>query len=94
MLILCAGIAISSWGISDIQCEGPDIKNIIIVLVGIGITGFSFLSMAKAGEYYQEKESPKTEIITTTPAQIDTIITIKNRVPDTTFVYNFTFDKE
>ena len=34
-------------------------------------------------------ESPKTEITTSVPAQIDTIITTRNSVSDTAYVYKF-----
>ena len=37
----------------------------------------------------KEKENPKTEITTSIPAQIDTIITTRNSVSDTTYVYKF-----
>lgn len=89
MLFLCIGIGIASWGGVDIQTEGPDIKNIIMFLVGIGIAVFGIFSIAKASEYYHEESIPKTEITTSAPAQIDTIITIKNSVSDTTYIYKF-----
>jgi len=89
ILFLLIGIAIASWGGIDIQCEGPDIKNIIMFLVGIGMIAFGLFSVVKASEYYHEKERPETEIIVSVPAQIDTIITIKNSIPDTSYVYKF-----
>lgn len=90
---LCIGVGIAAWGGTDMQCEGPDIKNIIMFLVGIGIAVFSCYCIAKASDYYHEKESPKTEITTSVPAQIDTTITIKNGVADTLYTYHFIKEK-
>lgn len=89
IFFLCIGVGIASWGGMDIQTEGPDIKNIIMFLVGVGIAVFGVFSIAKASDYYHKKESPKTEITSSIPAQIDTIITIKNSVSDTTYIYKF-----
>lgn len=89
VLFICIGVGIASWGGDDIQNEGPDIKNIIMFLVGIGIAIFGFFSVVKASEYYREESIPKTEITTSIPPQIDTIITIRNSVSDTTYIYKF-----
>ena len=87
--LLLIGAVISSWAGADISDCGPDIKNIIMFLVGTGILTFGFFCIAKSINYYHEKESPKTEITTSVPAQIDTIITIRNSVPDTAYIYKF-----
>lgn len=71
------------------QEDGLNIKNIIMFLVGIGIVAFGAVSICKAGDYYHEKESPKKEITTSVPAQIDTIITIRNSISDTSYIYKF-----
>lgn len=89
VFFLCIGIGVASWGGIDIQTEGPDIKNIIMFLVGLGITIFGLFSMDKASDYYHEASIPKTEITTSVPAQIDTIITTRNCVSDTTYIYRF-----
>ena len=89
MLFLCIGIGIASWGGIDMQEEGPDIKNIIMLLAGIGIAIFGIFSVVKASDYYREDSIPKTEIITSIPPKIDTIITIRNSVSDTTYIYKF-----
>ena len=60
-----------------------------MLLVGIGLTFFSIFSMIKSIDYYHEKESPKTEITTSTSPQIDTIITTRNSVSDTVYIYKF-----
>lgn len=94
VLILSIGAVITSCGVSDIACEGLDIKNIIMVLVGIGIIVIACLCLIKSSKYYCEKESPKTEITTSIPAQVDTIITIRNSVPDTSYIYKFNPNKK
>lgn len=90
---LFIGTAVVSWAVADMQFEGPDIKNIIMFLVGIGIAVFGIVSIAKASDYYHEVNIPKTEITTSIPPQIDTIITIKNSVSDTTYIYKFNPEK-
>ena len=50
--------------------------------------------MVEAAEYYYEKENPKTEITTFVPAQIDTIIAIRNSVSDTSYIYKFNLTEE
>lgn len=89
IFFLCIGVGIASWGGMDIQNEGPDIKNVIMFLVGIGIAVFGVFCITKASDYYHEESIPKTEITTSVPAQIDTIITTRNSVSDTTYVYKF-----
>ena len=89
IFFFCIGAGFVSWGISDISMDGPDIKSIIMLLVGIGINIFGSFSIVKASEYYHEKERPKTEITTSTSPQIDTIITIRNSVSDTVYIYKF-----
>ena len=89
MFFLCIGVGLASWAGVDMRKDGPDIKNTIMFLVGIGIAAFGFISIIKASEYYHEKENPKTEITTSIPAQIDTIITIRNSIPDTSYIYKF-----
>ena len=83
------GARFISWAICDIIEDGSDIKNIIMLLVGIGLEVFGAFSIVKASEYYHEKESPKTEITTSISPQIDTITTIRNSVSDTVYIYKF-----
>lgn len=89
LFFLCIGVGIASWAGVDMQIDGPDIKSIIMFIFGVGLIVFSLFCIAKASDYYSEREKPKTEITTSVPAQIDTIITIKNSVSDTTYVYKF-----
>lgn len=89
LFFLCIGVGIASWAGVDMQIDGPDIKGIIMFIFGVGLIIFSLFCIAKASDYYHEKSVPKTEITTSVPAQIDTIITIKNSVSDTTYIYKF-----
>ena len=94
VFILSIGAGIVAWGVEDIVYQGPDIKNIIMVLFGIGIIIFAGFCLIKSSKWYYEKESPKTEITTSIPAQVDTIITIRNSVPDTSYIYKFNLTEE
>lgn len=85
----CIGIGFTSLAGYDLIEDGPDIKSILMLLVGIGIVVFGFFSMIKAREYYYEKESLKPEITTSISPQIDTIITTRNSVSDTVYIYKF-----
>lgn len=55
----------------------------------MGILVFACFCIVKSSNYYHEIENPKTEITTSIPAQIDTIITIRNSIPDTAYIYKF-----
>jgi energy-converting hydrogenase Eha subunit G len=89
MFFLCIGTVIISWATIDMEDESPNIKNIIMIIFGIVVFAFGGFCVVKSGAYYKENESPKTEIVTSISPQIDTIITIKNSISDTTYVYKF-----
>ena len=89
VFFLCIGIGIASWAGIDMQTDGPDIKSIIMFIFGVGLIVFSLFCIANASSYYNDRESPKTEITTSIPAQIDTIITTRNSVSDTAYIYKF-----
>lgn len=89
MFIILLGIGLGIWATIKMQEEDINIERIIMFLIGIGITIFGFFCTHKASIYCREKESPKTEIATSIPAQIDTIITIRNSVSDTSYIYKF-----
>lgn len=86
---LFIGIGLASWAGTDMQIEGPDIKNIIMFIFGMGVLVFGIFCITKASTYYHRNENPKTEIVTSIPPQIDTIITTRNSVSDTTYIYKF-----
>lgn len=94
MLFICLGIAATSFAAVDIQEEGPDIKNLIMLVAGIAVIAFGIYCVTQAAVYYHEKENPKREIITSTPPQVDTVITIINSTPDTTYIYKFDNTKD
>lgn len=54
----------------------------------VGIGSFAALWFCCIVGFVTEPKQSKT-IETTHPPQIDTIITIKNHIPDTTYVYTF-----
>lgn len=89
MFIILLGIGIGIWATIKMQEEDINIERIIMFLIGIGITIFGFFCTHEASVYCREKESPKIEITTSIPAQIDTIITIRNSAHDTSYVYKF-----
>ncbi len=93
ILFLLIGVSIAYWAGMDIQTEGLNVKNIVIFTFGIAVIIFGFFCVDQAGVYYRENENPKTEITTSIPPQIDTIITIKNSVSDTTYIYKFNPEK-
>lgn len=62
-------------------------------ICGVGLIVFGLFCVAKASDYYSEREKPKAEITTSVPAQIDTIITTRNSVSDTTYIYKFLTEK-
>lgn len=94
VFFLCIGAGIAACGVEDIGCQGLDIKNIIMLLFGTGIIIFACFCIIKASKYYYKEEGPKTEITTSVPAQIDTIITIRNSVSDTSYIYKFNLTGE
>lgn len=89
VVFLCIGIGIVSWAGMNMETEGLNIKSIVMLIFGIGVFVFGIFSIVKASGYYNERESPKTEIVTSIPPQIDTIITTRNNVSDTTYIYKF-----
>lgn len=89
LFFLFIGVVLVSWAGTDMQIEGPDIKDIIMFIFGIGVLVFGIFCVIKASAYYIESENPKTEIVTSIPPQIDTIITTRNSVSDITYIYKF-----
>ena len=85
---LFIGTAAATLAVIDIVEEGPDIKNIIMFIAGIAVIVFACFCVAESSKYYNKKE-----FTTSTPAQIDTIITIKNGVADTLYTYHLTKEK-
>lgn len=92
--IILLGIGLGIWATIKMQEEDINIERIIMFLIGIGVTVFGFFCTHEASIYCREKESPKTEITTSISPQIDTVITIRNSVPDTSYIYKFNLTEE
>ena len=91
LLLLGGGIVMATWGIIDIDCDGSSIKNIALLLIGIIMLGLWIYLLKKESDSNHKlfKETHPIEIVTSLPPQVDTTITIKNGVSDTTYTYIF-----
>ena len=94
MFIICLGIGLGIWATIKMQEEDINIERIIMFLIGIGVTIFGFFCTHETSIYYREKEGSKTEITTSISPQVDTIITIRNSIPDTSYIYKFSTKKQ
>ena len=91
ILLLFSGIVLFDWGIIDIHYNGLSIKNGLILFIGIGMLLLWILLLKKESDFNHKlyEETHPTEIVTSVPPQIDTTITIKNGISDTTYTYIF-----
>lgn len=89
LLLLICGILMLCWGIVDVEYDGFSVKNLLVVLVGAAMLILWVCMLKERSERNHELyiKSHPVEIITTTPARIDTTITIRNGVADTTYTY-------
>lgn len=85
---LCIGIVLVSWAITEMAEDSIDVKNIIMLIAGIAVVIFGFYCIAESSKYCHKKE-----FTTSVPAQVDTIITIRNSVPDTLYTYHLIEEK-
>lgn len=85
---LCIGVVLTSWAIVEMAEDSVDIKNIIMIIAGIAVTVFACYCVIESATYCHKKE-----FTTSVPAQVDTIITIKNSVPDTLYTYHLIEEK-
>lgn len=91
ILLFICGVILSSYGMISINYDGFSIKNVSSLLIGVLILA-SFIHLLKGlsdSNHKLYEETHPTEIFTSVPPQIDTIITIKNGIPDTTYTYVF-----
>ena len=88
-LSLIGGSVLFALGTTDFIMDGPSIKNVLGLLGGIAILALFIYSLKGASERNHESyiKSHPVEIVTSTPARIDTTITIRNGVADTTYTY-------
>lgn len=91
LLLFCGGVALTTWGIIDIDCDGFSIKNGLILFAGIGMLALWICLVAKTSESNHKlfEETHPIEIVTSLPPQIDTTITIKSGISDTIYTYIF-----
>ena len=85
---LLIGIVLVSWAITEMAENNVNIKDIIVLIVGVAVVIFGFYCIAESSKYCHKKE-----FTTSVPAQIDTIITIRNSVPDTLYTYHLIEEK-
>lgn len=90
LLFIC-GVLLSSYGIISINYEGPSIKNVVLLLIGVIMLALWIHLLKRASDHNHKlyEETHPTEIVTSVPPQIDTTITIKSGISDTTYTYIF-----
>lgn len=90
MLLLC-GILLIFYGVISLDCDGPSIKNVSLLLIGLVMFGLCIYLLKRESDSNHKlyEETHSTEIVTSLPPQIDTTIIIKNGVSDTTYTYVF-----
>lgn len=92
LILLCfCGVILTSYGVISLDCDGPSIKNVSFLLIGLVMFGlWIYLSKRESDSNHKlYEETHPTEIVTSLPPQIDTTIIIKNGVSDTTYTYVF-----
>lgn len=91
ILLFISGILLTSYGIISIDCDGSSIKNVVLLLIGIIMLALWIHLLKRESDHNHKlyEETHPTEIVTSVPPQIDTTITIKNGVSDTTYTYVF-----
>ena len=89
LILLLGGTILFSLGMTDIIMDGPSIKNVLGLLGGIALLSLFVYSLKETSESNHESyiKSHPVEIVTSTHARIDTTITIRNGVADTTYTY-------
>lgn len=88
LLFIC-GAALFSLGMTDAVMDGTSVKNVLGIFGGIAMLTLFVYSIKKVSERNHESyiKNHPVEIVTPTPARIDTTITIRNGVADTTYTY-------
>lgn len=91
ILLFCGGVVLTTWGIINIDCDGPSIKNVSLVLIGLIMLALWLLLVKRTSDSNHKlfEETHPIETVTSLPPQVDTTITIKNGVSDTTYTYIF-----
>lgn len=89
MLFILIGLILTSWAFYRMKEEGTNVGRVIMFIIGLEVILFGLFCTSRVSIYCREKESPKTEITTSISPQIDTVITIRNSVSDTSYIYKF-----
>lgn len=92
LILLCfCGVILISYGAISIDSDGPSIKNVALLLTGVVMLGLWIYLLKRESDHNHKlyEETHTTEIVTSVPPQIDTIIIIKNGIADTTYTYIF-----
>ena len=91
ILLFISGILLTSYGIISIDCDGSSIKNVVLLLIGIIMLALWIYLLKRESDSNHKlyEETHPTEIVTSVPPQIDTTITIKSGISDTTYTYIF-----
>ena len=89
LLVIC-GIILTSYGAISIDSD-PSIKNFALLLTGVIMIclWIHLLIRERDSNHKLYEETHLTEIVTSVLPQIDTTITIKSGVSDTTYTYIF-----
>ena len=89
ILLFICGIVVLCWGVIDIDCYGFSVKNLLAMPVGAAMLILWVCLINEKGmrDHESHIKNHPVEIVTSTPARIDTIITIRNGVADTTYTY-------
>lgn len=91
ILLFVGGVALTSYGVISIDCDGPSTKNVALLLIGVIMLGLWIYLLKRESDSNHKlyEETHPTEIITSVPPQVDTNIIIKSGVSDTTYTYIF-----
>ena len=91
VLLFICGTILVSCGATRIGVDGPSIKDVALLLTGVIMLALWIYILKREidSNHKLYEETHPTEIVTSVPPQIDTTITIKNGVSDTTYTYIF-----
>ena len=91
ILLFICGVIITSYGVISIESDGSSIKNVLLLLIGIIMLALWIHLIKRTSDSNHKfyEETHPTEIVTSIPPQIDTTISIKNGISDTTYTYIF-----
>lgn len=89
ILLFICGIVTLCLGVVDVDYYGFSAKNLLAMLVGVAMLILWVCLIKEKSESNHESyiKSHPVEIVTSIPARIDTTITIRNGVADTTYTY-------